>query len=56
MDYQPLIQRWQGGELQRWADVLEQQIASGLSQERYGDLPRWLQALQECGGCNYAHR
>jgi tRNA (mo5U34)-methyltransferase len=47
VDYQPLIQRWQGGELQRWAALLEQQVASGLNQERYGDLPRWLQALQE---------
>ena len=31
----------------RWAPLLEQQIAAGLCQERYGDLARWLQALQD---------
>ena len=46
MDYQPLIDRWTGGELDRWAQQLQQQVASGLSQQRYGDLPRWLAALQ----------
>jgi tRNA (mo5U34)-methyltransferase len=47
MDYQPLIARWQDSELDRWAQQLEQQVANGLSHERYGDLARWLQALQE---------
>lgn len=47
LDYQPLIARWRGGELDRWAQLLEQQIAAGLSPQRYGDLPRWLQALQD---------
>jgi tRNA (mo5U34)-methyltransferase len=47
INYQPLINRWRDSELDRWAQVLEQQIDSGLSQERYGDLARWLQALQD---------
>jgi len=47
MDYQPLIERWRKGELERWAQLLEQQVANGLCQERYGDLARWLQALQD---------
>ena len=47
MDYQPLISLWQGGELERWAQLLESQIAAGLCQQRYGDLARWLQALQD---------
>jgi tRNA (mo5U34)-methyltransferase len=47
MDYQPLIDRWRDGELERWAQLLEGQIAAGLCQERYGDLTRWLRALQE---------
>ncbi|CAA0112153.1 tRNA U34 carboxymethyltransferase [Halioglobus japonicus] len=47
MDYQPLITRWQGSALERWAQQLEQQVADGLSHKRYGDLPRWMQALQE---------
>ena len=47
INYQPLINRWRDSELDRWAQVLEQQIDSGLSQERYGDLARWLRALQD---------
>jgi tRNA (mo5U34)-methyltransferase len=47
VDYQPLIARWRDSELDRWAQQLEQQIAKGLDQKRYGDLPRWLQALDE---------
>lgn len=47
MDYQPLIRRWQGSELERWAQLLEQQIEAGLCQERYGDLAGWLQALED---------
>ena len=47
INYQPLIRRWRDSELDRWAQVLEQQIDSGLNQERYGDLARWLQALQD---------
>jgi tRNA (mo5U34)-methyltransferase len=47
INYQPLINRWRDGEMDRWAQVLEQQIDSGLSQKRYGDLARWLQALQD---------
>lgn len=45
MDYQPLIDRWQQGELAPWAALLEEQIAAGLSLKRYGDLPRWLEVL-----------
>lgn len=47
MNYQPLIEHWRGGDLDRWAQQLEQQIASGLNPNRYGDLARWLQALHE---------
>lgn len=47
MDYQPLIARWRDSELDRWAQQLEQQIANGLSRKRYGDLARWLEALEE---------
>lgn len=46
IDYTPLIERWQGGELDRWAQLLPVQISQGLSQQRYGDLARWLQALE----------
>jgi tRNA (mo5U34)-methyltransferase len=45
IDYQPLVQRWLGGELDRWAQSLPGQVAAGLSQRRYGDLPRWLEIL-----------
>lgn len=47
IDYQPLIQRWRGGDLNAWAIQLEEQIAQGLSPARYGDLGRWLAALEQ---------
>ena len=45
MDYQPLIERWRDSELSPWADLLPQQVAAGLSHQRYGDLQRWLDAM-----------
>ena len=45
IDYQPLIERWQDGELAAWSEQLPAQIKAGLSRQRYGDLARWLQAL-----------
>ena len=47
IDYQPLIDHWQGGDLDRWAQVLAAQVANGLDKKRYGDLPRWLQVLDQ---------
>lgn len=47
INYQSLIDRWAEGDLERWSEILPNQIAAGLSIERYGDLPRWLQALDE---------
>ena len=47
INYQPLINYWRGSQLDRWAQQLEQQVSTGLSQERYGDLARWLQALED---------
>jgi len=46
MDYRPLIDRWRGGELDRWAQALPEQLEAGLSPRRHGDLPRWLEALE----------
>lgn len=47
MNYQALIDRWLGGDLHRWAQCLPEQIDNGLSRQRFGDLPRWLQALEQ---------
>ena len=47
IDYSPLIARWQDTALRDWAQQLDQQVAAGLSRQRYGDLPRWLQALDD---------
>ncbi len=47
IDYQPLITQWSDGDLAPWATLLPAQIAAGLSQQRYGDLSRWLQALDD---------
>ena len=43
--YQSLVERWQEGPLARWADTLLEDVARDFHQERYGDLPRWLEAL-----------
>ncbi len=46
MNYQPLIDRWSDDEtLSSWAAELPSQLERGLSQQRYGDLSRWLEAL-----------
>ena len=47
IDYQPLITRWLEGDQERWAGQLKQQISAGLNHQRYGDLARWLQALND---------
>ena len=47
IDYQPLIDHWTGSELDRWAQLLPEQLAAGLSHQRYGDLARWLQVLED---------
>lgn len=36
---------WSGSELERWLEQLPEQCAQGLSEARYGDLPRWRTAL-----------
>jgi len=41
IDYQPLLVRWETGPLSPWAAILPEQIAQGLSPQRYGDLTRW---------------
>lgn len=45
IDYQTLQQRWKDGPLAPWASLLPEQVSKGLSEERHGDLPRWLAAL-----------
>jgi len=47
IDYQPLIERWRGGDLDAWARLLPEQLARGLSPQRYGDLSRWLEVLRQ---------
>ncbi|MDX1734475.1 MAG: tRNA 5-methoxyuridine(34)/uridine 5-oxyacetic acid(34) synthase CmoB [Halioglobus sp.] len=47
IDYTALIERWRGGELDPWSRTLAAQVERGMSQKRYGDLPRWLQCLQQ---------
>jgi tRNA (mo5U34)-methyltransferase len=45
IDYQPLIDRWESNELATWAQSLAADIARDFHQRRYGDLPKWLEAL-----------
>ena len=46
-DYQHLINALNTGSLQPWARLLPEQIAKGLSLERWGDLPQWQQVLAD---------
>jgi tRNA (mo5U34)-methyltransferase len=45
INYDPLLNALRELGLTAWAEALPQQIAAGLSTERYGDLPQWLAAL-----------
>ena len=45
IDAEGLQKRWRAGPLAPWAALLPAQLAAGLSVRRYGDLPRWRQAL-----------
>lgn len=44
-DLQQLRERWAGTLLEPWLTDLPAQLAQGFSSGRYGDIPRWLQAL-----------
>tara|TARA_R110002110_G_scaffold415561_2_gene650972 strand:+ start:206523 stop:207515 length:993 start_codon:yes stop_codon:yes gene_type:complete len=47
MNYDPLLASWREGPLARWAERLPAQLERGLSHQRYGDLARWLAALED---------
>ncbi|MDH5484281.1 MAG: tRNA 5-methoxyuridine(34)/uridine 5-oxyacetic acid(34) synthase CmoB [Gammaproteobacteria bacterium] len=47
MSYQDLIKHMQQCELQQWAELIPQQLASGLDTNRFGDLSRWQAALED---------
>ncbi len=44
-DLEQLTARWRDTELAPWSAVLPEQFARGLSEERFGDLPRWRSAI-----------
>ena len=44
-DWEALSSRWQDGPLSEWLTLLPEQFNTGLSPARYGDLPRWRDAL-----------
>ena len=44
-DWEQLEARWRGGLLEPWLELLPEQFQAGLSEERFGDLPRWRAAL-----------
>ena len=45
IDYKPLLATLDAAELDGWRQQLPGQIRAGLDPARYGDLPRWLAAL-----------
>ncbi len=52
IDYQPFLQRLANDEnklpaFSLWLEQLPEQIANGLNEKRYGDLPRWKSVLQQ---------
>ena len=44
-DWQALESRWIDGPLSEWRALLPEQFNTGLSPARYGDLPRWREAI-----------
>jgi tRNA (mo5U34)-methyltransferase len=44
-DWLALRERWTEGPLAQWLEALPPLLQSGLSTERYGDLPRWRNAI-----------
>jgi len=44
-DWEALSSRWQDGPLSEWLALLPEQLNTGLSPARYGDLLRWREAL-----------
>jgi tRNA (mo5U34)-methyltransferase len=47
INYHLLVERWQDGDMQPWADCLLDQVAEDFHERRYGDLPKWLAALEQ---------
>ncbi len=47
IDYTPLLQSFKGTRLEPWLAQLPEQIQQGLSSQRFGDLPAWLNALEQ---------
>jgi len=46
IDYQPLVDRWRDGELAVWAESLLEDVTRDFHGRRYGNLPKWLDALE----------
>ncbi len=46
IDVDVLRERWRDGPLERWAALLPEQLAAGLSEKRFGDIPRFRSALE----------
>jgi tRNA (mo5U34)-methyltransferase len=47
IDYQPLVERWKNTALAPWGESLLEDIARDFHRGRYGDLPKWLEALNQ---------
>lgn len=45
INYDAFIQQLADSKLKQWAALLPEQIANGLSTQRFGDLPKWTEAL-----------
>jgi tRNA (mo5U34)-methyltransferase len=47
IDYQPLYQRLTAAGATRWAELLPDQLQQAFDVSMHGDLPRWLQTLEQ---------
>ncbi len=47
MNYQSLFDSIAGGDLHPWLEMMPDQIAAGMNEKRYGDLPRWRQVIDK---------
>jgi tRNA (mo5U34)-methyltransferase len=47
IDFTPFIESLKGTQLESWCDALPQQLADNFNTRRFGDLPGWLEALEQ---------
>ncbi len=47
IDYSPLLRQLRGTQLERWADLLPDQLEQAFRQRLHGDFPRWMECVRQ---------